>query len=1591
MAALSWASLAAANVAASSDRSGSHTAVDGHGDGPTWAELAEADGSEESGSEGGAESVVDIRPSYVAGGSQASKPRGRKRALHALFAGGCVGGADQQSAAKHRQQSPCKRGCVPSEQPLVLVDPSASAGVQVAALGGESQPRRLDKITMQAVALCQYVRFVPSALLQFVDAWVASAKKGLGLGQSDEQVDLSALDEDTRSIAKLLYGVGGSAAAPMSTQALCDQASVTRDRFLRREIRLASAVLLCSMRAQQAFERALHSAAVQGQLRLLCIIEFRRYDETPMHVRTSRPDHNDGKTELGFGISAGDIPDEFRAAFFAALACRAEKPAGAAKLLHVEHSYGYLVGWTDSVGALSTSFLFWRPQRRLFVLERCTAEVLREAVRRSSTLSLPSLHFEQKFSLFCGDKFAGNERCEQAVASDRVAHGFGAPALFDCELHIVSTIHGATFHKLMPNAVSGIIRVALSLATAADLARFQKVLRKLAMERLQIRHGCPPTAATEWRLNALRLFSARGAKAVMRMVTLAYLPNGDWRKPKTLEIFVTREVRERLGDDRLRRMVAAGIEAACASCCPLVYNRHRWTGLDLCLDYLGRLSVMNGLLEDAFLEFAKSFHTGFPGDQAGRSADIASNAPSLSHITSGGREQGIDGGEVLVALPEAAPGDSIGIETNLGEGAGGDTSTWQEERVQNRRAALAFMMDSPLEKLVLLRLAVEPLRSLLTAKFMVASPEWDAKSRCADLPSSADGGEAPGDERAQFRVLVSALNVHERQALDKLSLLFKEESLWELMPQDSHREDVSTLAFRVLSRQGGLIEQLLMDGHRRYPFRLFTALLSEREAERLSADPQCIKDQFSSQWCMRNDMRSAEGKAILAALAMMIRCEIAAIESLHASMRRVIQVMGMHTYAPAFASVSARWSAARFAPKEGKKKASPTVSATSSAGDADVASEASGGKRTKGGGGPWRAFVYRESCGERGVPDLRQLADRYHELDQAQREQLQVQGARATRQHRLDPHGRSFGVSKADVHQHLQKHGDLVRAEQASRMQGDFQKNFQLASGVVASCDMATFGEGLSAARRQQRAMATCVAKRTKARVEMLAAFAPDGWREARARFASILPKSIVDWAKSARAIPSRCFPVFELDANIFGDAAALAAWSSRRPVANAEFDAGFPSHVGGALALDWCARHDALSHEKAEPIKTAKKGRGGRCWVAGYCTCKGVGAKLALFRARLLKALSVCFPASQKGCRLKLLDGYIVLRLAGRQESPEGNVGEVEHFWHVCCMYQRPWRPTLHNMVFVGVEPGGEGLVRLQASCVWQTLWRAIEDFDLNFAWTMHVMEIVERARPIPKMTPSEIVVRRLHTMAGEAVAVWPPPGRAARVSADPLVAVPHDVAEDEEEGLVSGEPIDDDGDECTDTDCDDGGGDLGEPDHQHPADLLIDAGVVEEEEEAGEEPVGGTQPAMASDAAAASSDRGGRHVDAGVRGAAECTLVLPGWGRISYYASKEAFEARCCQADHGRSCAKTRTARPSASKRQQGRPLGYLAAWLMTPCSTKDQHARVDTVDEGLTYEQRAVVRALLREEHEEFAELEGFERDQRDDEIEEPEQCP
>jgi len=231
----------------------------------------------------------------------------------------------------------------------------------------------------------------------------------------------------------------------------------------------------------------------------------------------------------------------------------------------------------------------------------------------------------------------------------------------------------------------------------------------------------------------------------------------------------------------------------------------------------------------------------------------------------------------------------------------------------------------------------------------------------------------------------------------------------------------------------------------------------------------------------------------------------------------------------------------------------------------------------------------------------------------------------------------------------------------------------------------------------------------------------------------------------------------------------------------------------------------------------------------------------------------------------------------------------------------------------------------------------------------------------------------------------VWDPAPRAPRAIADAWDDIAREMCEEpektDEEDDSDFKPSSEEEDSRDDTKSKDG------TPHDAPSEKRS------EESTSSDHATSSSSGSGRSDTAGESTDGGsGTDEDVGPqdRGDALAVLELPAWTggrRICYYRNGD-FTAYCGDPNHGIDCNKSRTSH-SGHRRSQGRPLGFLLAWIMQG----DEHAaRHDHVhfSRAPSKRSRKYARALLMTFYgaDLIAELE---RPKRDDESDEPRGCP
>lgn len=280
----------------------------------------------------------------------------------------------------------------------------------------------------------------------------------------------------------------------------------------------------------------------------------------------------------------------------------------------------------------------------------------------------------------------------------------------------------------------------------------------------------------------------------------------------------------------------------------------------------------------------------------------------------------------------------------------------------------------------------------------------------------------------------------------------------------------------------------------------------------------------------------------------------------------------------------------------------------------------------------------------------------------------------------------------------------------------------------------------------------------------------------------------------------------------------------------------------------------------------------------------------------------------------------------------------------------------------------------------------------------TVEWFALEESRRPIPQLMPGIVPIVPSDANA-QPVTIWPPRPQAVRKNR----ARPRQEFPDESQPGMELLALEDEGDGDDDGDADIAEASSEEGGFADQLDELTDCMMdIEAPDLEGDASRGNTIEANPPSNAAAAADIGslgggdgqpsadGPIGDDRHRAGASITMQVPG-GSISYYPSKNAFEAVCEQKGHGR-CVLTRTSKGRCigrtGKMVGGRPVGFLAAWLShgEQLATKADHWAGDAVARPLA--ERQSLRTQIAESGQSGRLLLSFEREQSPGEPAEPE---
>ena len=556
------------------------------------------------------------------------------------------------------------------------------------------------------------------------------------------------------------------------------------------------------------------------------------------------------------------------------------------------------------------------------------------------------------------------------------------------------------------------------------------------METLDMCEGAPSPSANAYRHAMYELFFKTYGK--MARTICALLPNGDWRVRTRVQFYPPGRVKR----DNVDKSAIATVFANCMLKAFLpktlrIFAVHHWTGFDACVDQQGGMESCHYLASRT----VKRFIAKFPKPkktQTVRKHDLAlldddAPAPAPLHDAepvgvAGAAQEGNVGGGVDPAM-----------KSNILKGP----DQWAEENKNVRAVTETFWEQKPLWHLVLARKTFTPIQRLQQTKFSQAGAVWEFRQR-AGLARKKNRGEDLTNGRT-YRMLERARNTAENKCKSEIAALFEPVTPWEhLMDPEAKGLTVHArqLAFRMASRAGCALEQNMIMPQGGWPGRAVRIPWEPQFAAEL--DEKCRKNNCTGglvdnwsrslweQFPSPSLLQSQKCKAVILLMLMLACVDGSALESLHATIRRLILSAAVHTHVRSFKDVNASWlmvTARRHLKRMEKvsKQAEPSKPKTRASRRTKRKQMSTPGPepankrvRRPGAGGSWRAFVRQRLWGCKHRKPLQcygaQLSEEYSYLSESEHARLREIGRCATEAKKKTKTTKSsFGLTGQDI------------------------------------------------------------------------------------------------------------------------------------------------------------------------------------------------------------------------------------------------------------------------------------------------------------------------------------------------------------------------------------------------------------------------------------------------------------------------------------------------------------------------------------------------------------------------------------------------
>ena len=662
----------------------------------------------------------------------------------------------------------------------------------------------------------------------------------------------------------------------------------------------------------------------------------------------------------------------------------------------------------------------------LMTIGSARAFVMRNAIARLIGTTAYAARFRHKGRGVCVDGHPSNRKAEELLFSQRP----GWPAcLFLCEIHLLALVFKEAFQSLYPSVVRGMLYTSLCLTEGEAMKQFRNALYIEIVTTLDIMNGAPDASAVAYRQRMMQLFMKSFSSISTALA--ACMPNGEWRIRSRVKFYPPHGLIGPVSKKTKHNIVHFLAVSLLKAFVPLVlklFAVHHWTGLDIALDQQGALEACHYLFSRAAKRYLLK--------NVAAKKDWRRPVAELFGLGDAARPVPVED----VPLAELAPVDPDPVVEPAGEPADPaiqpqkSETDWAAVNAKRRQVMTEFWSSSPLWLLVILRLILEPLRALMEMKFKTGSWTWGVRQRAKAARAAARGGDQA--EAREYRGLLSANNVEESKAMLEVKRIITESEPW-LYVLDPEPQALTVhgrcLGFRMATRAGAGLYESLIYRHQQYPF---PTLRLPREPElapsirRDATDTTCVGgycDPWTralvQQFPTERDLVSADCRAVIFLVLLISWTCTSTLETLHATIRRLIKSLSVHTHQTTWHDVNATWLMVTYrrmkerclmlrgqhvqakprhqveAPIPRKEKRTKTKRMT----DGTVAPQ---GNKPRKVGGAWRAFMRQKftGCGVKQPFKYGNMADatqQFHTLAPDDAARLKEQGKAGTAAGRL--------------------------------------------------------------------------------------------------------------------------------------------------------------------------------------------------------------------------------------------------------------------------------------------------------------------------------------------------------------------------------------------------------------------------------------------------------------------------------------------------------------------------------------------------------------------------------------------------------------